>query len=70
MTCRTCPYQFTLDKTYFDRVYMKKKQKDDIMGEDESELPVIEGTTTYTGFGDGLEHFWMLTSDSSGWLSE
>ncbi|KAL2417977.1 hypothetical protein ABEF95_001330 [Exophiala dermatitidis] len=41
-TCRTCPYQFVLDQPYYERTYMKKKQKDDIMGEDESDLPVNE----------------------------
>jgi DNA-directed RNA polymerase III subunit RPC11 len=42
-TCRTCPYQFILDDSYFERSFMKKKQKDDIMGEEESDLPINEG---------------------------
>ena len=41
--CRTCPYQFVLDQPYYERTYMKKKEKDDILGEEESDLPVNEG---------------------------
>lgn len=41
--CRTCPYQFLLDKPYYERTYMKKKQRDDVMGEDESSLPINDG---------------------------
>ncbi len=43
-TCRTCPYQFVLDHSYYERTRMKKKEKDDILGEEESDLPVNEGT--------------------------
>lgn len=32
-----------MDQPYYERTYMKKKQKDDIMGEEESDLPVNEG---------------------------
>lgn len=32
-----------LDQPYYERTYMKRKQKDDIMGEDKSDLPVVEG---------------------------
>ena len=42
-TCRTCPYQFVLDKAYYERTYMKQKAKDDILGEDSSDLPEIDG---------------------------
>ncbi|EXJ92544.1 DNA-directed RNA polymerase III subunit RPC10, partial [Capronia epimyces CBS 606.96] len=42
-TCRTCPYQFVLDQQYYERTYMKKKQLDDIMGEEQSDLPTVEG---------------------------
>lgn len=41
-TCRTCPYQFVLDQPYYERTYMKKKQKDDILGEGQSDLPINE----------------------------
>ena len=41
--CRTCPYQFILDKPYYERSYMKKKQRDDVMGEEEANLPVVDG---------------------------
>lgn len=43
-TCRTCPYQFVLDQPYYERTYMKKKEKGDIMGEEQSDLPINEGT--------------------------
>src|SRR5271156_3160852 len=42
-TCRTCPYQFILDEAYYERTYMKKKQKDVILGEEQSSLPVNDG---------------------------
>ena len=42
-TCRTCPYQFVLDQPYYERTYMRQKQKDDILGEDQTDLPVNEG---------------------------
>ena len=44
---------------------MKKKQKDDILGEDQSNLPVQEGEefTIYLDFPG-------LTCDSSWWLSQ
>ncbi|KIW44492.1 uncharacterized protein PV06_02956 [Exophiala oligosperma] len=41
-TCRTCPYQFVLDKHYTDKYPMKKKQKDDVLGEEQSDLPINE----------------------------
>lgn len=46
-TCRTCPYQFILDKPYYERSHMKKKLKDDIMGEEESDLPINEGLSSW-----------------------
>lgn len=46
--CRTCPYQFILDKPYYERTYMKKKQRDDIMGEDQSSLPINDGESAFT----------------------
>jgi DNA-directed RNA polymerase subunit M/transcription elongation factor TFIIS len=46
--CRTCPYQFILDKPYYERAYMKKKQRDDVMGEDQSSLPVNDGEPVFT----------------------
>jgi len=45
-TCRTCPYQFVLDQPYYERTYMKLKQKDDILGEDQTDLPINEGELT------------------------
>lgn len=48
-TCRTCPYQFALDQPYYERTYMKRKQKDDILGEGQTDLPTIEGNNeTFT----------------------
>ena len=46
-TCRTCPYQFVLDQPYYERTYMKKKQKDDILGEEQTDLPINEGTQNF-----------------------
>ncbi|EEP82691.1 DNA-directed RNA polymerases III 12.5 kDa polypeptide [Uncinocarpus reesii 1704] len=30
--CRTCPYQYILDRTYFERTEMKRKEVADVMG--------------------------------------
>ncbi|KAK2743678.1 RNA polymerase III C11 subunit [Myotisia sp. PD_48] len=30
--CRTCPYQFELDRAYYERTLMKRKEVSDIMG--------------------------------------
>jgi len=30
--CLTCPYQFVINKRYFERKYMKKKEVEDILG--------------------------------------
>jgi len=30
--CRTCPYQFILDKPYYERTTMKRKQVEDVLG--------------------------------------
>ena len=30
--CRTCPYQFVLDKPYYERTVMKQKKIDDVIG--------------------------------------
>ncbi|KAF2194942.1 hypothetical protein K469DRAFT_698502 [Zopfia rhizophila CBS 207.26] len=30
--CRTCPYQFVINKRYFERKYVKGKQVEDILG--------------------------------------
>jgi hypothetical protein len=32
-----------LDQPYYERTYMKKKQKDDILGEEQTDLPINEG---------------------------
>ncbi len=33
MECRTCPYQFLLDREYFERTEMKKrKEVEDVLG--------------------------------------
>jgi hypothetical protein len=32
-----------LDQPYFERTHMKKKQKDDILGEEQTDLPINEG---------------------------
>ena len=32
LECRTCPYQFLLDKAYFERKEMKRKEVEDVMG--------------------------------------
>ena len=50
--CRTCPYQFVLDKPYYERTYMKKKQRDDVMGEDQSSLPINDGEPLFTSEPD------------------
>lgn len=30
--CLTCPYHFVIDKRYYERKYMKKKEVEDILG--------------------------------------
>jgi DNA-directed RNA polymerase III subunit RPC11 len=30
--CLTCPYHFVINKRYFERKYMKKKEVEDILG--------------------------------------
>ncbi|KAM5433147.1 RNA polymerase III C11 subunit [Microsporum ferrugineum] len=30
--CRTCPYQYALDRTYYERTEMKRKEVADVMG--------------------------------------
>lgn len=32
LECRTCPYQFIIQKTYFERRYIKRKEVEDVMG--------------------------------------
>lgn len=32
-----------LDQPYYERTYMKKKQKADILGEEQTDLPINEG---------------------------
>jgi DNA-directed RNA polymerase III subunit RPC11 len=30
--CRTCPYQYILDKAYYERTEMKRKEVEDVLG--------------------------------------
>jgi DNA-directed RNA polymerase III subunit RPC11 len=30
--CKTCPYQFIIKKTYYDRKLLKAKEVDDVIG--------------------------------------
>ncbi|QSS64871.1 DNA-directed RNA polymerase III polypeptide [Histoplasma capsulatum] len=30
--CRTCPYQYILDRTYYERTEMKRKEVSDVLG--------------------------------------
>lgn len=32
LECRTCPYQFLLDKRYYERKVMKRKEVEDVIG--------------------------------------
>jgi DNA-directed RNA polymerase III subunit RPC11 len=32
LECRTCPYQFIIDKRYYERRTMKRKEVEDVMG--------------------------------------
>ncbi|KAI9737496.1 MAG: RNA polymerase III C11 subunit [Cirrosporium novae-zelandiae] len=32
LECRTCPYQFVLEKSYYERTYLTRKEKDDVIG--------------------------------------
>lgn len=32
LACRTCPYQFIIEKRYFERRTMKHKEFEDVMG--------------------------------------
>ncbi|KAI9833056.1 MAG: hypothetical protein M1819_003889 [Sarea resinae] len=32
LECRTCPYEFILEKRYFERTEMKRKEVEDVMG--------------------------------------
>ncbi|KAK0510138.1 hypothetical protein JMJ35_007532 [Cladonia borealis] len=32
LECRTCPYQFLIDKKYYERKEMKRKEVEDVMG--------------------------------------
>jgi DNA-directed RNA polymerase III subunit RPC11 len=32
LACRTCPYQFLIQRTYFERKEMKRKEVEDVMG--------------------------------------
>jgi DNA-directed RNA polymerase III subunit RPC11 len=61
--CRTCPYQFVLDKEYYEHTYMKKKQRDDVMGEDESSLPINDGKL---GRYPTSRELWLMCSQVPG----
>lgn len=32
LECRTCPYQFVIERRYFERKEMKRKEVEDVMG--------------------------------------
>ncbi|TKA71420.1 hypothetical protein B0A49_03933 [Cryomyces minteri] len=34
--CRTCPYQMVLDRRYYERKNMKRKEVEDVLGGEES----------------------------------
>ncbi|KAL9111861.1 MAG: hypothetical protein Q9227_003711 [Pyrenula ochraceoflavens] len=43
LECRTCPYQFILEGETYEPMYMKQKQKDDVVGSMEGEgLPEVD----------------------------
>lgn len=64
-TCRTCPYQFVLDQPYYERTKMKKKEKDDVMGEDVSSLPEVQ-SMIHCGRLASHADFWSSTMRESG----
>ena len=63
--CRTCPYQFVLDAPYVETTYMKKKQRDDVMGEGESNLPVVEVAGGCPGCQGRRAFFFQLQTRSA-----
>lgn len=34
LECRSCPYEFLIDRRYYEKKEMKRKEVDDVMGED------------------------------------
>ena len=34
LECRTCPFQFPIVRTYYEKKYMKRKEVEDVLGED------------------------------------
>ncbi|KAI1610245.1 DNA-directed RNA polymerase III subunit C11 [Exophiala viscosa] len=70
-TCRTCPYQFVMDRSYYEKTPMKKKEKDDILGEEQSDLPVNEVPGGCPGEKDGVKcdskkaYFYQLQTRSA-----
>jgi len=55
-----------MDHEYYEKTTMKKKEKDDILGEEQSDLPVNEGTSRMSNLMERL----MTDIPSSWWLSQ
>jgi DNA-directed RNA polymerase III subunit RPC11 len=50
--CLTCPYHFVINKRYFERKYMKKKEVEDILGGKDAwkNVDKTQGAFTYIGY--------------------
>jgi hypothetical protein len=54
--CLTCPYHFVINKRYYERKYMKKKEVEDILGGKGAwdNVDKTEGKFHNTGYMDGF----------------
>jgi hypothetical protein len=59
--CLTCPYQFVINKRYFERKYMKKKEVEDILG-GKGAWDNVDKTqgTLHTSCDEMLLYGWLL----------
>jgi DNA-directed RNA polymerase subunit M/transcription elongation factor TFIIS len=63
--CLTCPYHFVINKRYFERKYMKKKEVEDILGGKGAwdNVDKTQGTLAEEIAEDGIKcSLWVLAS--------
>ncbi|KAL2053539.1 hypothetical protein ABVK25_006191 [Lepraria finkii] len=62
LECRTCPYQFLIDKKYYERKEMKRKEVEDVLGGKEAwdNVDKTDAQCTREGCDGGQAFFYQV----------
>ncbi|KAF2091145.1 hypothetical protein K490DRAFT_62467 [Saccharata proteae CBS 121410] len=60
--CRSCPYQYVLDRRYYERKAMKRKEVEDVLGGKDAwnNVDTVEAMCVKEGCGNDKAYFYQI----------